>query len=54
MEEIQSIQPMGQPVDLHLEGRLPNASSRVSIHHALGFNWHPFEGAGIHIHNMKH
>ena len=20
---------------------------RVSIHHPLGFNWHPFEGAGM-------
>jgi len=25
---------------------VPNGSSRVSIHHPLGFNWHPFEGAG--------
>ncbi len=22
----------------------------MSIHHPLGFNWHPFEGAGIIIH----
>ena len=25
---------------------VPNGSQRVSIHHPLGFNWHPFEGAG--------
>lgn len=25
---------------------VPNASSRVSIHHPSGFNWHTFEGAG--------
>ena len=28
---------------------VPNGSSGVSIHHPLGFNWHPFEGAGIYI-----
>ncbi len=22
---------------------------RVSIHHPIGFNWHPFEGAGTHL-----
>ena len=22
---------------------------KVSILHPLGFNWHPFEGAGIHV-----
>ena len=26
---------------------VPNGSQRVSIHHPLGFNWHPFEGTGI-------
>ena len=25
---------------------VPNGSQRVSIHHPLGFNWHPFEGPG--------
>ena len=27
--------------------RMPNGSYRVSIHHPLGFNWHPLEGAGV-------
>ena len=26
---------------------VPNGSWRVSIHHPLGFNWHPFEGPGV-------
>ena len=33
---------------MHLQG-VPNGSWRVSIHHPLGFNWHPFEGPGIYV-----
>ena len=29
--------------------RVPHGSLRVSIYHPLGFNWHPLEGAGIHM-----
>ena len=29
--------------------RVPNGAQRVSIHNALGSNWHPLEGAGIYI-----
>ena len=32
----------------HLQEGVPNGSEkRVSIHHPLGFNWHPFEGPGF-------
>ena len=27
---------------------------RVSIHHPLGFNWHPLEGAGIYVYIYDH
>ena len=32
-------------VKLDLPVWVPNGSYRVSIHHPLGFNWHPLEGA---------
>ena len=34
-------------VYLHLQRGAKWFRFRVSIHHPLGFNWHPFEGPGV-------